>query len=65
MSLYNTYFFITKNSSKNFSIARFQIVNIFNIKIKTFIKKEETKIIETKFKFKNPNNFETQYIKKF
>lgn len=52
MSLYNTCFLITKDGDENFSIARFQMDNIFNIGTKIFMKKEEIEIIEAKFKVK-------------
>lgn len=49
---YDPYFFITKNSGKNFDIAGFSIDNTFNVGIKIFIKKKKTKIIKVKFKKK-------------
>ena len=52
MLLYDIYLFITKDGGRNFGIARFQMDNIFNAGMETFMKKEETEIIEVKFKAK-------------
>lgn len=65
ISLYDTYFFITKNNCQNFSIIGFQMDNIFNVKTEIFLKKEETKIIETKFKFKTQTIIKIDVLKDF
>ncbi len=52
MSSYNTYFLITKDGGKNFDIVGLQIDDIIHIGTEIFIKKEETEIIEAKFKAK-------------
>lgn len=59
MSLYNACFFIIKNGSKNFGIAKLQTNNLLNVRIETFIKKEETKIMEAKFKTKSQTILKT------
>lgn len=41
--------FITKNKNQNFNKIKFQIDNIFNIRIKIFIIKKKTEIINSKF----------------
>lgn len=50
ISPYDAYLLITKNRSKNFGIVNIQTDNMLNIRMEAFIKKEETEIIETKFK---------------
>ncbi len=59
MSLYDTFFFNTKDGGENFSIAGLQTNSTLNIRMKAFIKKEETKIIEAKFKAKSQTILET------
>ena len=53
MLFYDTHLLITKDKSKNFGIIGLQTDNTFNIKTKIFINKEETEIIEAKFKAKS------------
>lgn len=65
MSPYDAYFFITKNINENFGIISFQIDNTLNIRIKTFIKKEETEIMEIKFKIKTQTILETGISENF
>lgn len=52
MLSYDICLFIIKNGIKNFSIARFQIDNIFKIITEVFIRKDKINIIKTKFKIK-------------
>lgn len=52
MSLSVICLLITKDGSKNFGIAEIQTNNTFNIKSETFMKIEETAIIEAKCKAK-------------
>ena len=52
MSPYNACFFIIKDGSKNFGIARLQTDDIFHVGTEAFMKNEETEIMETKFKAK-------------
>lgn len=59
MSLYDTFLFNTKDGGENFSIAGLQINSTLNIRMKALIKKEETKIIEAKFKAKSQTILET------
>lgn len=49
---YDICFFIIKNISKNFGMEKVLINSTFNIKTKTFIKKENIEIVEAKFKTK-------------
>lgn len=65
MLSYNIYLFITKDGSKNFGIVGIQINNTLNVKIETFIKKEETDIIEAKFKSKTWTILETDVLRNF
>lgn len=62
---YNTYLLITKDKGKNFSIARLQVNNIFNIKTKTFMNKKKTEIIKIKFKAKSLIILETRRSEDF
>ncbi len=52
MLFYDIYLLITKDGSKNFGIVGIQMDNTLNVKIETFMKKEETDIMEAKFKAK-------------
>ena len=52
ISPYDICFLITKGGGKNFSIVGFQTDNTLNINTKVFIKKEETEVMEAKFKSK-------------
>lgn len=52
MSYYDTCLFITRNGGKNFGIAGLQTDIILNVRMKAFMKKEETEIMEAKFKAK-------------
>lgn len=65
ISLYNICLFIIKDGGENFGIARFQIINIVNIEIETFMKKEETKIIDFKFKIKTWTILDAGVLKDF
>lgn len=48
--LYGIYLSITKDGRENLGIAELQTDNTLNIRIETFMKKEEVEIIEAKFK---------------
>lgn len=65
MSPYDAYFFITKNNSENIGIAKFQIDNTLNIRTEIFMKKEETEIIEAKFRIKSQIILKTGASKNF
>ena len=52
MSSYDASLLITKDGGENFDIAELQMDNILNIGIEVFIKKEETEIMNVKFKVK-------------
>lgn len=56
---YDIYLLIIKNGRKNFGIARLQTDNIFNVRTEAFMNKEETKIIEFKFKTKSQTILES------
>lgn len=62
---YNICFLILKNISKKFSITRLQMDNTLNIKTKIFMKKEETKIIKTKFNAKTQIILEIDILRNF
>ena len=62
---YNTYLLITQDNSKNFDIARLQIDNTYNVRIKAFMNKKKTEIIKTKFKIKTQTILETGASKTF
>lgn len=65
ISIYDIYLLIIKDGNRNFGITGLQIDNIFNIKIETFMKKEETEIIEVKFKAKTQIILETSVLGNF
>ena len=50
MSSYDAFLLMTKDKGVNFGIIRFQTDDTLNIATKAFMNKEETKIIEAKFK---------------
>ena len=52
MSPYDTCLLITKDGDENFGIAAFQTDDTLNVEMKGFMKKEETEIMEAKFKAK-------------
>ena len=47
---YDTCLLITKDNGENFGPVRLQIDDILNVETESFIKKEETEIMEAKFK---------------
>lgn len=66
MSTYDIYLLISQDGSENFGIPGFQIDNILNVGTEAFgIKKEETKIIEAKFKAKTQIILETSVLEDF
>ena len=52
MSFYDACLLITKNGGENFGIAGFQMDDTLNVGTEAFMKKEETEIVEAKFKAK-------------
>ena len=52
ISFYNTCLLIIKDVSVNFGITGLQMDDTLNVGTEAFIKKEETEIMETKFKAK-------------
>lgn len=65
MSPYDICLLITKDSGENFGITRLQTDNTLNVRIEAFIKKEETKIIEAKFKAKTQTILKTCVSRNF
>ena len=65
MSPYNAYLLITKDGGENFGIVGLQTDNTLNIKTESFMKKEETAIIEAKFKAKTQTILETSALEDF
>lgn len=59
MSPYNAYLLITKDGCENFGIAGLTTDNPLNVGLEAFMKKEETEIIEAKFKAKTQITLET------
>lgn len=53
MLFYDTCLLIIRDGDINFGIIGLQTDNTLNVRIKTFINKEETEIIETTFKAKS------------
>ena len=62
---YDACLFITKDGDKNFGIAGFKTDDTFNVGMEAFIKKDETEIMETKFKVKTRTILETNASRDF
>ena len=52
ISSYDAWLLISKDESVNFGIIGLQMENTLNVGMEAFMKKEETEIMETKFKAK-------------
>lgn len=65
MSSYDPCLLITKNSDKIFGITGLQTDNILNIRPEIFMQKEETEIMEVKFKAKIQTILKTVALRDF
>lgn len=65
MLSFDTYLLITKDSNKNFAIAKLQMDNTLNIEMEAFMKKKEIEIIEANFKAKTQIILNTSVLRNF